>query len=254
MRKIEEFINKVFHNDALALLPEVPSNTVDLFVTSPPYNVGIEYDNWDDAMRWETYLHWCNIWIKEMKRILKPDGRFVLNVLVNINMKKEETIQYQPVLDFGILVRRNELNIHSLAFWTDVTRTKYTSWGSWKSASCPYIYNPFESCIIGFNESWKKLNQGEDTISGKDFIYGVKGVYDFGTTSNETCPAVFPDKLPSLFIELLSYKNDIVLDPFCGSGTTLYNAKRLERRYIGIDISKRYCEIARSKLAQGYLF
>jgi len=240
-------INKIYNEDCLEGMKKISYNSIDLVLTSPPYNIGIDYGVYKDNLKWNDYLNWCNKWIRQVSRVLKSDGRFVLNVLTNIN---SNGIRQQPLIDFGNLIRENGLKIHGIGFWTDVTRPKYTSWGSWKSASMPYIYNPYEAIIISYKNSWKKLNKGEDTISKENFIKGVSGVYNFGTARNEICPAVFPLELPLLFIELLTFKNEIVLDPFMGSGTTAVVAKKLKRNYIGFEINKKYYKESKIRLSQ----
>jgi len=238
-------LDTIYNEDCLEGMKKLSDKGVDLVITSPPYNIGVDYGVYKDNLEWNDYLNWCNKWIKQVSRVLKFDGRFVLNVLTNIN---SNGIRQQPLIDFGNLIRKNRLKIHSIGFWTDVTRVKYTAWGSWKSASMPYIYNPYEAIIISYKNSWRKLNKGEDTISKENFIKGVSGVYNFGTAKNKLCPAVFPLKLPMLFIELLTFKGEIVLDPFMGSGTTAVACKKLGRHYIGFEINKEYCEIAKKRL------
>lgn len=239
-------VNKIMCGDCIDVMKQMPEEFVDLVVTSPPYNIGIEYDSWKDSLPWDEYLMWCDNWINLIYKILKNDGRFVLNVLTNINIKGGK--RQHPLIDFGNLILKNKLNIHGIAFWTDITRTKYTAWGSWKSASAPYVYNPYEALFICYKNEWKKSSKGQDSISKKDFLYGVQGAYNFGTSNNKHVPATFPIKLPRLFIELLSFEDDLVLDPFSGSGTTCAAAKELNRKYIGIDISKKYCNYAREQL------
>jgi len=231
-------------------MKEWPDNCVDLVVTSPPYNIGIEYDNYTDNLPWGEYLKWCGNWINECARLLKKSGRIVVNILTDIKMVagEKQYIREVPVVDFANLIRKSGLIINAITSWTDVTRTKYTAWGSWRSAKAPYIYNPFEVIIIAYKEQWEKQNEGENTISAGQFIRGTKGYYSFNTNYDPDIPATFPIGLPLLFIEILSYKNDLVLDCFDGSGQTCLAAKKLGRCYIGIDISEKYCEIARMRL------
>ena len=241
----KDYINKIICGDCLEVMKGIPDESVDLVITSPPYNIEIDYGVYKDNLEWQEYLDWCNKWISQIRRILKSDGRFVINILVNI---QKDNIRRQPLIDFSDLIRNNQLHIHGIGFWIDVTRVKYTSWGSWQSASCPYIYNPYEALVIGYRDYWKKIIKGQDTISKKIFILGVRGIYNFGTTFNRNCPAVFPLKLPLAFVDLLSFEDDIVLDPFLGSGTTAVACKQLNRRFIGIEINPEYCKIAEKRL------
>lgn len=240
-------INKVVCGDCLDVLPTIQNESIDLVLTSPPYNIGIDYGVYKDNLKWEDYLIWCKKWITECCRVLKPDGRFVINVLSDLNAKGNRQM---PLVDFSNIIRDVGLNIHGVGFWIDITRSKYSQWGSWKSASCPYIYNPFEALIIGYKKIWKKKIKGKDTISKESFICGVKGTYNFGTARHKICKAVFPLKLPTLFIELLTYEGDIVLDPFGGSGTTAIACINTKRNYILIEKNKEYVEVINKRICK----
>lgn len=231
--------------DSLELFKEIDNNSVDLVLTSPPYNIGIDYGTYKDNLKWDDYLLWCKKWLVEVQRVLKPDGRFAINVLTNINQKG---IREQPLIDFGNLIREVGLKIHGVGFWTDITRKTYTSWGSWQSASAPYIYNPYEAIIFAYKGQWKRERSGQNSISKQDFIIGVKGSYDFGTANNKNYPATFPLKLPLLMIELLTFVDDIVLDPFCGVGTTGVACLRKQRKFIGFDISEKAISMTKKNL------
>lgn len=248
MYNIKEIKNKIICGDCLKALKKIPSESIDLVITSPPYNIGIDYGIYKDDLDWIDYLKWSSKWIKEIHRVLKNSGRFVLNILTNIN---QNFIKEQPLIDFGNLIRKTELKIHGIGFWIDVTRKKYTAWGSWQSASAPYIYNPYEAIIFSYKKEWKKKIKGVNTLTKEQFLKGIKGVYNFGTASHKIIPAIFPIKLPLLFIELLTFKNDIVLDPFIGSGTTGLACKKLERNFIGIEKNPLYTKIAKERIERG---
>lgn len=238
-------IDRIFCGDCLDLLPQVESDSIDLIVTSPPYNCGIEYDNHDDNMPWDEYLLWCKKWISELYRVIKPDGRVCINVLVDMGIH-ENAIRVSPFVEFTKIMQEVGFNFAGFPIWTDNNRSRNTAWGSWLSASAPYVYNPFEVIIIGFKKTWKKERQGESTISKEDFMLGCSGVWNLKTQKTITA-ANFSLDLPLLCINLLSYKNDLVLDPFCGSGTTCIAAKNMSRHYLGFDISPKYCEIAKRR-------
>lgn len=138
-------------------------------------------------------------------------------------------------------------HVHKIALWEDRTVHKFTAWGSYLSASSPNIQTPYEGILIAYKDSWKKLSSGESTIDKDLFLEGVSGIWDLGTTISKT-KACFPEKLPNMCIQLLSYKDDIVLDPFMGSGTTAVVAKRLDRHFIGSEISPNYFSIANDRL------
>lgn len=229
--------------DGLKLVDE---NSIDLIVTSPPYNCGIEYDSWDDNMPWTEYLGWCLSWLEECYRVLKPDGRICINVLLDIG--NSTMGRFSPFNDFYTMMKYVGINHHGLALWNDNHRVKYTAWGSWLSPSAPYIYCPYEAIIIGYKDVWKKEKSGEATIHKGDFMEGCSGIWNLNTESNAKYVAAFPEKLPERCIELLTWKGDLVLDPFMGSGTTAVASVKAERNFIGFEISEKYCEIADNRL------
>jgi site-specific DNA-methyltransferase (adenine-specific) len=242
-------VNKIYTGDCVQVMrDEIEDSSIDLVVTSPPYNVGIKYDSWDDNMKWVDYIEWCRSWLLEIYRVLKDDGRVAINILFECGNKG----RVSPFAEFITLFKDVGIQYNGLATWTDTHRTKFSAWGSWKSASAPYIYNPYECIIIGYKKDKKKSFKGESTISGEDFKLGTSGIWNFRaqTRCKGDTKVNFPTELPLLAIELLTYKNDLVLDPFCGSGTTCAVAKQLSRDYIGIDISESYSELARHWCAE----
>ena len=232
--------------DCIEGLKLIDDNTVDLIVTSPPYNIGIDYDTWKDNMPWEEYLSWCEEWLKECYRILKPDGRICINHYIAFASPFEENCQF-PLMDFRSIQEKIGFNVHKIAVWTDRSMKKFTAWGSWLSASAPNIQTPYEGILIAYKNSWKKLDKGESTISKEMFIQGVSGIWDLGTTPGLT-KANFPESLPKMCIELLTYKGDLVVDPFMGSGTTAKAAIGSGRNYIGFEISPNYTEVANHRI------
>lgn len=118
---------------------------------------------------------------------------------------------------------------------------------SWLSASAPYINTPYEGILISYKEQWKKTSKGTSTISKEDFMVGVGGIWNMGTVRGKT-KACFPERLPEMCIRLLTYEGDLVYDPFSGSGTTPFVAKKLNRNFIGSEISEEYCKIANERI------
>ncbi len=249
--------NIIYNIDVLDGFKKMPSNSIDLLLTSPPYNCGIEYDTWNDNLPWEEYLIWCKKWICEIKRVLKPDGRFAINCLIEMGIPykdKKNGIRVSPQLEFYKILIDCNLHITAQPVWIDSTKSTLTAWGSWKNASAPYIYNPCEIIIIGYKDQWKKIKKGINTISKKDFIKGVSGVWNILPETHGQTKANFPIALPKLCIELLTYKNDIVLDPFMGSGTTAVACIKTNRQYIGFEISKNYTTIANKRIKESDIF
>lgn len=240
--------------DCIEGLKQISDSTIDLIVTSPPYNVGIEYDVCNDCMPWDKYLLWCTEWLSECYRVLKDDGRICLNHYIAFrspqfddNGNRDGYADRFPLFDLKSIMEHIGYGVSKLIIWNDPTMNKLTAWGSWLSASAPHIQTPTEGILVGYKKQWKKLNDGESTIDAETFKEAVSGVWNIGTTIGYT-KACFPEKLPYLCIQLLTYKNDVVLDPFSGSGTTCYVAKSTDRQYIGFEISKAYYKASIARL------
>lgn len=245
-------LNKIHNLDCLEGFKLVEDNSIDLIVTSPPYNIGIDYDSYEDNLKWEDYLRWCEMWLSECYRVLKDDGRICINHYLNFQDRWEKVSRF-PLHDIQNIQERIGFNVHKLCLWEDNTRKKFTAWGSYLSASAPYINTPYEGILISYKKEWRKANAGESTINKELFMQGVSGIWKLGTTKGKT-KACFPETLPEMCIQLLSYKDDIVLDPFMGSGTTAYVAKMLSRNYIGFEISEEYCKMANARTCMDTLF
>jgi len=248
--------NVIHNTDLMDGFSKIPDDSIDLLMTSPPYNCGIEYDAWNDSKPWTEYLAWCERWLVEMKRVLKPDGRFAINHLIEMGLPaggKKNGIRVSPQVELYNIITGLGLTIVAQPMWADLTRSTLTSWGSWLSASAPYIYNPMEVILIGYKSEWKKTrpkdNPGENTISKEDFMKGVGGVWNIQPETQGLTMANFPVALPKMCIELLTFKHDVVLDPFMGSGTTAIACLQTDRKYVGFEISESYCKVAEDRIS-----
>lgn len=242
-------LDEVYCLDCIEGMKQLPENSVDLVVTSPPYNLGIEYDEYEDEIDWNEYYSWCEEWLREIYRVLKKEGgRFCLNHYLSCGNSR---IGGQaPIMELNHAALKIGFKHHRLAVWADPTIKKETAWGSWLSASSPYISCPYEGILILYKDTWKKNSSGESTITPKEFMRACIGIWQLKPEGRDHHPAPFPIELPRRCINLLTYRGDLVLDPFIGSGTTALAAKQLGRHYIGFDISEKYCETARKRLAQ----
>lgn len=240
-------MNQIICSDALTALKDIESDSVDLVLTSPPYNFNMNYDDHNDKSNSKHYLTTLVGIFDESIRVLKSGGRLVINIQPNY---KEYYPTHHAITSAMIergLIWRGEI------VWLKNNLKKLTAWGSWKSPSCPYLSYPFEFIEVFSKDTLKHEGDKEDIDLTKDeFIEYVNGHW---TIAPETRmkkfnhPAMFPEELAKRCIKLFSYKNDLVLDPFNGAGTTTYVANLLGRRYIGIDISESYCSIARERIS-----
>ena len=240
----------IVQGDALQELNKVPTGCVDLVLTSPPYNAGKIYEQ---KLTEQEYFDFINPIAKEFKRILKPDGRFAINVCFNINRinvvgdRTKNSVLY-PFLSWIDSLRANGLTIKENIIWDQLNSECDTAWGSWKSASAPHIRHQTENILVGYNQQWKKLNKGISDITPTEFTRWTLDKWRFGCERNRQHPAPYPEELAKRCIKLFSYVDDLVLDPFNGSGTTCAVAKMFNRKYIGIDQSAEYCQYANKRI------
>jgi site-specific DNA-methyltransferase (adenine-specific) len=269
---IENYINKVITGDCIEVMKEMPEGWVDLIVTSPPYGVNIAYDVHDDDMEFSEYLEFTRKWLTEAYKVLKDDGRIALNIPYEINRQSKGgriffvSEVYQVMKEIGFkffgVVDLEEDSPH---------RSKTTAWGSWMSPSSPYIYNPKECVILAYKKVHIKKVKGEPQWKGeptlteegktkmvykdedkKDFMELVFGQWKYFADTRSLTKATFSMDIPNKAIKILSYKNDIILDPFNGSGTSCVAAEINDRRWVGIELSENYANIARERI-QGFV-
>jgi site-specific DNA-methyltransferase (adenine-specific) len=264
--------NKIINGDCVKVMASLPESCVDLIVTSPPYNVGIDYDSHNDRLSMEDYWQFTKDWLSESYRILKDDGRIAVNIPYEVNVQDRggrilfmsEFYQIMKNLGFKFfgLVDLDENSPH---------RSKTTAWGSWMSPSAPYIYNPKECVILGYKKNhikkvkgepqWKgelvDLEQEDGTIKQKmmyqeedkkEFMSLVYGQWEYFADTKQQTKATFSMDIPLKAIKILTYRNDLVLDPFTGSGTSLVAAEVSGRRWLGIELSENYTKVAKERV------
>ncbi len=243
----QEYIDKIIVGDSEEFLPKLPDNSIDLIFTSPPYNFGLEYKDHKDGIDWKEYFHKLFRIFKECIRVLKYGGRIV----VNVQPLFSDYIPIHHIISHFFM--ENKLIWRGEILWEKHNyNCKYTAWGSWKSPSDPYLKYSWEFLEVFSKGSLKHAGRKEDAdITADEFKKWVYAKWEIAPESNMkkyNHPAMFPEELAERVIKLFSFRGDIVLDPFNGVGTTCVVAKRLGRRYIGIDISDEYCKKAEERL------
>jgi site-specific DNA-methyltransferase (adenine-specific) len=269
---MENFVNKIINGDCIEVMKTMPESTVDLIVTSPPYGVGIEYDTHNDDVDFEEYKIFSKDWLTEAYRVLKDDGRIALNIPYEIN-RQDKGGRIFMVAELWSIMQKIGYKFYGLVDLNENSphRSKTTAWGSWMSPSAPYIYNPKECVILAYKKNhikkvkgesqWKSdivdLQQEDGTVKKKtvyqdedkkEFMELVYGQWDYFADTKQMTKATFSMDIPMKAIKILTYKNDLVLDPFCGSGTSVAAAEILHRRWVGIELSPNYCEVGRERV------
>ena len=243
----KKFVNKIHCADSLDIIKKFPDKCIDIVLTSPPYNFGINYENTNDVNIWEDYFNKLFNIFRECVRVLKDSGRIIINVQP---MFSDYIPTHHLISNFFLkegLIWKGEI------IWEKNNyNCKYCTWGSWKSPSSPYLKYSWEFVEIFCKNSLKKEgdknNIDIDSEEFKKWVYGKWSIAPERNMKKYKHDAMFPEELVKRLLKLFSYKNDIILDPFNGAGTTTKVAKQLNRKFIGIDISEEYCKTAEDRL------
>lgn len=245
----EDCRNKIIIGDSETELKKLPDNCIDLIFTSPPYNFGLGYDTSEDGVNWGEYFNKLFKIFNECIRVLKYGGRIIINIqplfsdyIPSHHIISKYFMDRKLIWKGEILWEKNNYNC------------KYTAWGSWKSPSSPYLKYTWEFLEIFAKGDLKKEGKKENIdIDGEEFKKWVVAKWSISPERKMDVydhPAMFPEELAERVLKLFSYEGDIILDPFNGVGTTTVVAKRLNRDYIGIDTSEKYCDAAERRIKE----
>ena len=239
----QEFVNKIILGSA-ENMKELPNNSIHLMITSPPYNVSKEYD---EDLSLKEYLSLLENSFKETYRVLVNGGRACINV-ANLGRKP-----YIPLSDYiSTMMIDLGFNMRGEIIWNKAaSASPSTAWGSWQSAANPILRDIHEYILIFSKGDYKREAKGKpNTISKEQFMEWTKSIWTMNAESARRIghPAPFPEELPFRLIQLYSFKDDIILDPFIGSGTTGISALRSDRKFIGYEINADYIKLAQSRL------
>lgn len=239
-----ENLNKIFCKSSEHMV-ELPDNSIHLMVTSPPYNVGKEYD---EDLTLEEYTKFLKRVFTEVYRVLAPGGRACINV-ANLGRKPYIPLHSYIIRDMqeiGYLMRGEII-------WNKASSASpSTAWGSWLSAANPTLRDIHEYILIFSKGTFTRGNpQGKsNTISKEEFLELTKSVWTFPAESARKVghPAPFPIALPYRLIQLYTFENDVVIDPFVGSGSACLAALKSKRYYVGYDIAPEYVALAERRI------
>jgi len=236
-------------------MAEVQDESVQLVVTSPPYNVSKDYADYRDNRPLEEYLNFLDEVWRECYRVLCPGGRVAINVA---------NTDRTPYIPLSALITTRMLSLGFLMrgeiIWDKGASVGVsTAWGSFARPTNPVLRDVHEYILIFCKGAWRlEGREGGSGIANREFVDWTRSIWHFPTenASRVGHPAPFPEELPRRLILLYTSRGDMVLDPFVGSGTTAVVAARLGRRFVGYDISQEYCGLARCRLGaiQGTLW
>lgn len=225
-------------------MKELPDNSVPLMITSPPYNVSKDYDQ---DLSLKEYLQLLENSFKETYRVLINGGRACINV-ANLGRKP-----YIPLSDYISKIMLDiGFNMRGEIIWNKAaSASPSTAWGSWQSAANPTLRDVHEYILIFSKGDYKReKGEKENSITKEQFMEWTKSIWTMNAESARRIghPAPFPEELPFRLIQLYSFKNDVILDPFMGSGTTAVSAIKSQRKFVGYDISQEYISLSENRL------
>jgi len=238
--------------DCLSKLPLIDRGSINLVVTSPPYNVDLGnnkyntkgYDIYKDKKSHSKYISFLSDVFNSIYPLLTDDGRVCINIGDGKNGQVPTTS--------NLIESMNKMNYkcYGHIIWDKKHTSNRAAWGSFMSPSCPSFPTPFEHILIFYKGDKKLQRKGITDLTKKEFVKWATSMWEFSGTGNKRHPAAYPLELPLRLIKLLTYVGDTVLDPFMGSGTTLVAAKMLNRKRIGIELSKVYYQEAKNWLKE----
>ena len=249
---VNEFPNKLLNTiiaSSCENMKDIPNNSLHLMITSPPYNVSKEYDN---DLSLNEYLNLLKNCFTETYRVLVDGGRACINI-ANIGRKP-----YIPLSDYvSKIMIEIGFNMRGEIIWNKSAGAGIsTAWGSFQSASNPILRDVHEYILIFSKGNYKRERNKEekelrkDNITKEEFIEWTKSVWTMNTESAKRIghPAPFPEELPNRLIKLFSFTNDIVIDPFMGSGTTAIAAIKNNRNFVGYEINEEYINLSNNRI------
>lgn len=241
---LSTWADQIYCQSATAMT-QLPSNSVALAFTSPPYNVGKAYEGDLDMA---AYLTLIRTVAQEVYRVLVPGGRYVVNI-ANLGRKP-----YIPLHAYFYEVHDavGYLPMGEIIWQKAKGASGNCAWGSWQSAKAPRLRDLHEYLLVFAKEHFSRPDRGESDIGRDEFMASTLSIWEIPAESAKRVghPAPFPVALAERVVRLYSYVGDVVLDPFAGSGTTCIAAAQNGRHYVGFDVAEAYCTLARARIKE----
>nr|WP_307990359.1 site-specific DNA-methyltransferase [uncultured Niameybacter sp.] len=257
-------MNAIYNMDCIQGMKSLPSDIVDLTITSPPYNLGVDYNKYKDMLTLDEYKEQVYSMCEELYRLSKDGGRVCINIPIITKDwgNQQERVSADQI--FQNCLDKVGFTFREKIIWNKRGVSKRNAWGSYMKPSCPWITYPIDVILVYVKGTQKLPVKHKDliTISKEEFIrcsYGLwrinKSVVKCSKTKAKggdklKHPATFPKAIPQRLINFYSYKGAVVLDPYMGIGTTCIAAKELEREYIGFEIDEKYYSYAKKALEE----
>jgi len=226
---------------------DLPDGTIDFVLTSPPYNVGIDYGVISDNLSSDEYLDFSARWLSKCFSWVKSDGRLAMVIPMSVNLNSKA---YPTFVNLVEIAKKVGWKFYTVIVWHKKRDFK-TAWGSWLSASAPYLIPPVEVIPVFYKDSFKKTSgSGISDIKKDEFLKWHYALWEINGENRASIkhPAPFPKEIPYRCIKFFTFLGDTILDPFAGSGTTLIVLQLLKRKSIGLEINKDYCELAKNRI------
>lgn len=236
-------MNKIFNGDCNDILNDELINNINLTVTSPPYNVKLDYNLYVDNKEYDEYLNWLKIIFKKIYDKTVDGGRCI----INIGDQKNGKISLHTDI-INLMNNIGWLN-YTIIIWNKNHTNSRTAWGSFMSPSCPSFPRPFEYILVFSKKYYKLQHNGISDLTKNEFIEWSYGLWNIKPVHQQKDhPAKFPIEIVNRCLKMFSYVGDIVIDPFMGSATTICSCVINKRKYIGIEIDETYFKLANKNI------
>lgn len=241
---------RILQGDARKALTMVEAESVHLVMTSPPYNVGIDYDTHEDEMPYEEWEDLLREVFYQSWGALVPGGRMAVNIPQSLSVGG--AVNRIPV---GNAVEKMLLDLPGALYrggliWYKRNANSSTAWGSWDSPSNPVLRGTYEMVyVVGKDRPDRPDRSGKGDLPKRDYLKASLDVWEIAPYSDHSLhPAPYPVELVRRMIQFFTWTGDHVLDPFAGSGTTGLAALHLDRDWTMIDVSEKYCKTMQQRL------
>jgi len=247
--------NEIINKDVIEGLKDIPDGSVSLVFFSPPYNLSLPgYGRHDDNLPWGDYLNWMKQICVECKRILRKGGRLAINIDAITNRQEDKDKEYIRPVHYYLCQIMKDIG---LLFYTEIEWVKQnavgkdSAWGSYLSCSTPVLRRNVEFVFVWSKDQFTLEGDSEQSdMTPKEFHLYTLSAWHIQPETRKLAnhPAAFPEELAKRMIKLFTYRDDLVVDCFNGTGTTTYMAALLGRRWIGIDNNPKFCQYAKSRI------